>query len=195
MRVIGEIVRLQVQREPLKVGVAPRRRYDPTPIQPVAALTLQPDGVEGWTDAGEQLLDVHNVRHPRTRNRGQANGISIGFTSHYARMRDRFGAHLARGIAGESLLVETSERFTEADLAADLMIETAEGEEIPLTRVMVAAPCVEFSRWCLQFPEDDRPDQRVTEALKFLHQGMRGYYASYEGEPARVGPGSRLLCP
>lgn len=195
MRVIGEIVRMQVQLEPLKVGEAPRRRYEPAPITPVPALDLRPEGVEGVTEAGERLLDVHNARHPRSRNRGAENGLSIGFTSHYARMRERFGEHLTNGIAGESLLVETDETFADADLPGELAIETPDGQRVPLVRVIVAAPCVEFSRWCLRFPEEARPDLTVTAALQFLNDGLRGWYASYDGPPVRLPLGSRLLMP
>jgi hypothetical protein len=195
MRVIGEVVRLQAQIEPLKVGEAPRRRYEPEPITPVAALWLQPDGVEGETEMGERLLDVHNERHPHSRNRGGENGVSLGFTSHYALMRERFGPHLTDGIAGESILIETDAVFANGDLPGDLLLETPAGERAALTGVIVAAPCVEFSRWCLRFPEDARPDLTVTAALQFLHQGLRGWYATYAGPPLRLPLGSRLLVP
>jgi len=48
---------------------------------------------------------------------------------------------------------------------------------VTIEHVIVAAPCVEFSRWALDFPADARPDLSVTETVRFLHQGMRGYYA------------------
>jgi hypothetical protein len=184
-----------VQLEPLKVGEAPRRRYEPAPITAVPALELRPEGVEGLTETDERLLDVHNQRHPRSRNRGAENGVSIGFTSHYRRMRERFGAHLADGVAGESLLVETDEVFAAADLPGELIIETPDGRRAPLVRVIVAAPCVEFSRWCLRFPDEARPDLRVTEAVQFLNDGLRGWYASYDGPPIRLPLASRLLAP
>lgn len=194
MRVIGEVTRLQAQLEPLKVGEAPRRRYEPAPITPVAALWLHPEGVEGETATGERLLDVHNARHPRSRNRGE-NGVSLGFTSHYARMRDRFGPHLTDGIAGESILIETDAVFANGDLPGGLILETPDGERAALGGVIVAAPCVEFSRWCLRFPEEARPDLTVTAALQFLHHGLRGWYATYSGPPIRLPLGSRLLMP
>jgi hypothetical protein len=85
--------------------------------------------------------------------------------------------------------------FAAADLPGELMIETPDGRRAPLVRVIVAAPCVEFSRWCLRFPDEARPDLRVTEAVQFLNDGLRGWYASYDGPPIRLPLASRLLAP
>jgi hypothetical protein len=57
----------------------------------------------------------------------------------------------------------------------------------------VAAPCVEFARYALKFPEGARPDASVTEALRFLGAGMRGFYTTYTGEPAVVEVGARVF--
>jgi hypothetical protein len=64
---------------------------------------------------------------------------------------------------------------------------------LELRPVIVAAPCVEFSRYALQFPDGARPDASVTEALRFLDAGLRGFYATYEGEPTVVELGARVL--
>jgi hypothetical protein len=54
---------------------------------------------------------------------------------------------------------------------------------------------VEFSRFALRFPEEARPDATVTEALRFLSDGMRGYYARYHGPEARITAGDLVyLC-
>src|SRR4051812_414160 len=105
MRPLGEIVKLQTQVESLKVGGAPLRRYDPSALRQVAALSLSQDGVQGWTEDGQPVSDVHNLTHPVSKNRGGSNGISICFSSHYAAMRTRFGEHVVDGIAGENILV------------------------------------------------------------------------------------------
>ena len=59
--------------------------------------------------------------------------------------------------------------------------------------MIVAAPCVEFSRFALQFPDGKRPDATVTEVLRFLDAGMRGFYATYKGEPAVVEIDARVF--
>jgi hypothetical protein len=66
-----------------------------------------------------------------------------------------------------------------ADLAGGLVVETIDGS-IGIGQIRVAAPCVEFSRYALDVPLDETPDRRVTEALVFLNDGMRGFYASVE---------------
>ena len=37
------------------------------------------------------------------------------------------------------------------------------------------------------------PDATVTEALRFLGAGMRGFYATYKGEPAVIEVGARVF--
>lgn len=198
MRVLGEVVRLQAQAESLKVGDAGRRRYDPAPLQAVAALTLTEDGAEGWTAGGQPVPDVHHRRHPASKNRGGANGISICFLSHYRAMRNRFGDHLVDGIAAENILVDAVDGDLIVgldDLSNGVIIEAADGQHIPLDDVVVAAPCVEFARYVLRLGEDVRPDRAVTEAVQFLHHGMRGFYATYRGPAARIELNAQVLIP
>jgi hypothetical protein len=176
---MGQVVRLQVQTRSLKVGERPNRRYDPAPVLPVARLTLDDGGVVGWDRRGERLDDVHHRDHPATKNSGR-NPVSVGFTAHYAAMRERFGGHLADGVAGENILVESDAlRLGQDD---DLLIEGRyQGRRVRLARVIVAAPCVEFSRFALgRAPSEDAEGPLVKEALRFLHRGMRGYYATPE---------------
>jgi hypothetical protein len=192
VRSLGRIVRLQVQQASLKVGVSPRR-YDPTPLLAVPTLRLTPEGVVGLTADGETILDVHHRDHPSSKNRGGENGLSIGFTAHYVEMRDRFGEHLADGLAAENLLVETDHVVHGDELTGGLVIVGDDGTRLPLHALLIAAPCVEFTRYALRWPDEARLDRRVTEALQFLDAGMRGYYASYSGPPAVVEVGDRVL--
>jgi hypothetical protein len=176
---IGRIARLQVQTGHLKRGEQPRRWYDPAPITEVTTLRLDDGGVTGIAADGTVLHDVHHRDHPISRHRGD-NGVSVGFTRHYAEMRERFGDEfLPDGIAGENLLVECDEHLTVDAIGGALAIETQSGV-VRLAEVMVAAPCVEFTRYCLRWPRDARPDRTVTEALQFLDHGMRGYYARFD---------------
>lgn len=192
MELIGVIVGLRVQRSSLKVGEAPLRRYDPAPLQAVRALTLGESGVTGVTERGEPIVDVHNREHPASKNRAGANGISVGFTSHYDAMRARFGEHLIDGLAGENILVRTDRAFGETELAGGLLVETSGGATARLDRVIVATPCVEFTRFALRYADDARTDRTVAEALIFLGGGMRGYYARYRGDPVTIRPGDRV---
>jgi hypothetical protein len=189
---IGTVVRLQIQESSLKVGDKPRR-YDPAPIRSVPAVRVSAAGVVGLAENGETIVDVHHHDHPASKNRGGENGISLGFTGHYQAMRQRFGQHLADGIAGENILIEADWHFQEEELAAGVVVEGTDGKRLELRPVIVAAPCVEFSRYALKFPEGARPDATVTEALRFLDAGMRGFYATYEGEPAVIEVGARVF--
>jgi hypothetical protein len=191
MYFIGVIRRLQVQLTSLKVGDRARRSYDPTGIRDVPRLAITPDGVIGLDGTGNRIEDVHHRGHPGSKNRGD-NGISIGFTSHYDEMRQAYGEHLVDGIAGENILIEQEQLIGEDDLRHGIAIETL-GGLVLLDNLIVATPCVEFSRYAMQFPEDQRPDETVTETLQFLNDGMRGYYASYAGDEAEVRVGDRVF--
>ncbi len=192
MTEIGSIVRLQVQVASLKVGEAPRRRYDPTPLRAVPALLLDADGAVGLAADGEQVLDIHNQRHAATKQQQGINALSVGFTAHYAAMRDRFGEVVPDGVAGENILIASDRLWTQEDLAGGLELETAGGQRVRLERLVVAAPCVEFTRWAMRFPDDARPDLAVTENVRFLDHGMRGFYAAYHGAPVTIALGDRV---
>jgi hypothetical protein len=44
----------------------------------------------------------------------------------------------------------------------------------------------------MRFPDDARPDLTVTENVRFLDHGMRGFYAAYDGEPVTIALGDRV---
>jgi hypothetical protein len=188
---IGTIVEIQVQRSSLKVPGPVGRYYDPSPIEQVTSLELTPGGVLGRGSDGTSILDVHHRDHPMSKNR-DLNGISIGFVSHYELMRRRAGEHLSNGLAGENLLVQTDNTYIAADLPEELVVETQSGQVVRLIEVQVAEPCVEFTKFTLQYSPDTRPDHRVSEMLDFLRRGMRGYYATYQGQPTLIHLGDQL---
>lgn len=198
-REIGRIARLQIQRKTLKDPLAPQpgggrspeRYYDPAPILSGEMLWVA-DSVVAVPRGEEVIMDVHAAAHPHSRNRGNGNMLSIGFISHYDAMRDRFGDHLTDGVAGENILVETDERFTVDDVRQGLAVVTTESGILEFGEVTVAAPCVEFSRFCLG---DRYADPKVTsDALRFLDEGMRGFYAYVAGGlPAMLKTGD-MLC-
>jgi hypothetical protein len=181
MRQIGQVKQVQIQRGPLKRGDKPHRYYDPAPLLVVQRLVLTPQGVIGVTSEGEELIDVHHAAHPESRNAG-VNGVSLGFTSHYRAMREKFGAHLTDGRAGENILVETSEEFLQAIPGGRVMIQARESGRLAcLEHLEVAAPCVEFSQFALNEPMPV-PAGMLREALIFLDHGRRGFYATLRGE-------------
>ncbi len=198
-RQIGRIVRLQIQRKSLKQTLEPKpgsarspeRYYDPVPILAGEQLWIA-ESVAAMPRGDEVVMDVHCAAHPNSRNRGSGNMFSIGFTSHYDKMREEFGEHLSDGIAGENLLVETMESFEVEDLSDGLVVRGLDGAEVEFGEVAVAAPCVEFSRFCLANPYADPGP--TSEALRFLDGGTRGFYAWIAtGLPAMLRTGDVLL--
>ena len=187
--VLGAVARLQVQRSRLKPGPRGARAYDPGPLLEVRALEVGPRGVVGQTAAGP-VLDVHHADHPDSRNRRLVNGLSLLPRSHSEALRARYGPHLAVGVAGESLLVETDGTWTEDDLAGPLHLETADGGLLPLTGAMATPPCVEFARFCLGLPVGALGSD-VEQALVDLDGGARGFYVQAQGT-ARIELGARL---
>jgi hypothetical protein len=188
---IGTIVRLQVQRSSLKAGGKPRQWYDPAPIVSVPILTLDEHGVTGWAEDGTMIADVHNATHPETKYRGE-NGVSFGFTSHYAAMRERFGGHLTDGIAGENILIATARTFREEECERGVCIVGADGTRVNLTEVLAAEPCAPFSRFSLRYDVDTPSDRNVSDALNFLRGGTRAFYATSQGD-ARIRVGDRVF--
>ena len=184
MKQLGRIVRLQVQVDSIKTGKKPNERYTPVPnLTPVSSIRLDADGTTGITVDGRELPDVHNRTHPHSKFRGD-NGISVMFTSHYAAMRERYGDHLTDGIAGESMLVEFDEMVGLDDIRSGLVV-IGEDRRIEVGPWDIAHPCAPFSKFCLQFPEGEKPDRRITETLQFLENGMRGFVAVY---PTKASP-------
>ena len=190
MRTIGTVTRLQIQRSSLKTGEKPNRVYDPTPLLPVPRLTVTPDGVLGAGAEGGWLVDVHHRAHPETKNEDGLHGVSVGFTSHYAAMRDRFGERIVIGCAGENIIVAADRTFTYDDLAGGMAIVATDGPERVRLRVLqVAHPCRPFTGWA----SGGRVEAEVLKAhLQFLDGGTRGYYCVGEGA-GTVAVGDRLV--
>jgi hypothetical protein len=172
---LGQIVRLQVHASSPKQGTRPHRWYDPSPIMTLPALRLEPGGVVGL-DGDTEYDDSHHMLHAKSDFRADR-GISIGLTGHYARMRERFGDFLTDGIAAENILVDADRLLAADDVRQGVLIATADGL-VELTEVVVALPCVEFSRFCAGYPLERASDRGITETLQFLNDGMRGFYAT-----------------
>jgi hypothetical protein len=176
----GRVVRLQVQTAGLKRGERPGRVYDPSPLLPVVRLRLTPHGATGETAEGETALDVHHAAHPESKH-APGREVSFGFTSHYAKMRGRYGEQLSIGCAGENILLESDRVFRLEDFAGGLAFQSADaGALLRLSAVTVAEPCVEFSRFTLNDPHASPQDLRPV--LQFLDAGTRGYCFTPAGE-------------
>jgi hypothetical protein len=179
MRTIGTIARLQIQRSSLKTGEKPTRVYDPAPLFAVPRLRVSPEGVLGGDDGGAWLVDVHHRAHPETKNEDGLHGVSLGFTSHYAAMRQRFGDRLVVGCAGENIIAAADRPFAYDDLAGGVAILAPDGRERVRLRVLqVAHPCRPFTGWALA--KQVEPDV-LKSHLQFLDGGMRGFYCVGEG--------------
>jgi len=168
------VIRLQVQRSPLKPGKAPRRWYDPSPLAEVVILDLDADGGIGVTGGGERVIDVHNRRHPQTRDAKGRGGISVMGTGDYLALRERYGPHLVDGIAGESVLVDAPDGLGGREMPETIVIRTAAGT-VELQGFGVAEPCVEFTRFCLRRQSDEPVDQQIKDHMLLLDGGARGY--------------------
>lgn len=172
MRHVGNIQFVQIQRESLKQSDGHIKRYNPSPLLVMDHLRLTPEGVIGVTTAGDNLIDVHHEQHPRSRNRGD-NFISLGFSAHYDLMRTRAGVFMAKGVAGENIIVDCDSHLRPDDLGDTLLIRTQSGDEIRLTEVIPIPPCEPFSRFVAG---DNLTPVEMKTMLQFLSNGTRGYY-------------------
>lgn len=191
LRYLGEIVNLQVQPVDLKVGERRRERYTPATMRSVPRLLVEEAGVWGLDESGGRVADVHHRDHPTSKQRGSENPISFGLTAHYAAIRERFGPHLVDAVAGENILVAGDAPVSLEEVAGGIVVETARGR-VSLAGVSVAHPCAPFSRFALGMAPEEPADVRVTEALRFLDGGVRGFYVSYAGEPTEIAVGDRV---
>lgn len=179
MHTLGPITRLQIQRAALKVGEKPNRIYDPAPLLAVERLRIEPDGIVA-TYQGAEVLDVHHRRHPESRNTDGLNGMSIGFTGHYALMAERFGEHLSVGCAGENLIVTCDRRVMPDELTGGLVILDAAGRhKLTVGMVQVAAPCRPFTGFALKGVRV--PPEELKASLQALDNGVRGFYGVVTG--------------
>jgi hypothetical protein len=178
MKLLGKIARLQIQRGSLTIGTGPTRHFDPAALLAVDELFLTPGGACAPAPDGSCVVDVHHAAHPFSRSRGE-NTLSVGFSRHYEAMRAHFGEPFAFGCAAENIIVDgLASRVTLADVAAGIVIETDQGPA-KLTNVIVAVPCMPFSKFALR--DREASPEAVTSALQFLNDGMRGFYCGFAG--------------
>jgi len=188
---VGVIVFVQIQREPMKTLINKQRVYRTDPLLRVKQLYLSPKGIEGVTEQGETYTDVHHSEHPNSRYRGN-NSLSFGFLHHYVAMRQRFGSHIADGVAAENIIFKMNQQYLDDPLTDLLIIRTRTGQEVVLSDVTPAAPCVEFSQFC---HGHDSSTADLKDTLRFLDNGRRGYYAKLPKQDYLVQAGDILYRP
>ena len=189
---LGRVALLQVAPIVPKLEGLTHERYDPSPLRTVPRMLLNERGVVGVTANGEQILDVHHMDHPRSRFRG-ANAISVGFTSHYATLREQFGTHVVDGCAAENILIASSGKIALDEPHVWVVLEqAATGERFVLGQAAIAEPCMPFARWVTHH---DTPPEQIRRTLQQLRHGMRGFYLDMPPvqQPVAVQPGDRVL--
>lgn len=186
-RLLGRIVRLQVQREPLK---SKEILYDPSPLASVDRAAVGSGGMVGWVGGG-WMLDAHHVAHPRARGGGNR-ALSIGFTGHYARMAERFG-EVPVGVAGENIVIGHEERLFETDLQGALVIIGRDGD-LEARVSGVAAPCREFTSYLLGLGAVAERSA-IADELEYLEHGTRGFIVDVStlSRPVSIEVGDRVL--
>ncbi len=189
---IGDLAIVQIQTVPLKTGGLRNRFYDPIHLVAVQEALLTPRGVIGIAEDGKQILDAHHADHPQSRFSG-TNGISVGFTGHYDRMRSRFGDHLVVGAAGENLIVAGPLAPGPEDLTDRLIFENPDGTRVEFRLFKAMAPCNEFSHY-VNRSEGSLPPSVLKETMQFLNGGTRGFALELvDAGEARLVAGARLF--
>lgn len=176
---LGRVTLVQVQPHGLIIetpGKTPTGSfYDATRRVEVDRLRITPRGIEATLPDGNDVLDIHHLDHPE-KAYDDDDLICIGFTSHYEAMRTEFGPHMVNGIAGENIIIECAEEIWPEDLEQVVTIENQDtGQLATMNLVSFAAPCVEFSQFCIQDQRTEVPKDRLREILRFLGRGRRGY--------------------
>lgn len=186
-RALGRIVALQVQRDPLKEK---GRGYDPGPILQVQEASLSAQGMVGL--CGESwVVDAHHSSHPRARGGGNR-ALSIGFTEHYERIRERFGKG-DLGCGGENVIVDSDARVNVEDLAGTVVVRTTHGD-VELTGARVAAPCAEFTSYLLDL-DVVSPIKEIAADIAFLEEGTRGFIlgVAHLERPVQIHVGAEVV--
>ncbi len=197
-REVGQVKIVQLQPNGLFIDdekTATGYFYDPSRLVEVQQLTITPLGIETITPDGERVLDIHHISHP-DKEYDDDDLVSIGFTSHYVRMRENFGEHLIDGIAGENIIVAFDEEIWLNDLGGKIGLKNQDTGTITTFQMQSQAdPCREFSSFALGSQYEKHPAATLKKALQFLGNGRRGFlFVMDEGqEPANVRVGDKLL--
>jgi len=192
---LGTVKLVQLQPNGLIIEKSSGYFYDETRRVEVDQLLINKKGIEATTPNGVHVLDIHHLDHP-DKEYDDDDLICIGFTSHYDKMRERFGDHMVYGSAGENIIIENSDEVWLDDLGDQIAIENQEtGQQLLLGQVQVADPCDEFSHFVAQSQEERLPAQELKGILKFLSDGRRGFLMvlAQGQENGIVRPGDKIF--
>ncbi len=175
VRELGKVKLIQVQPSGLIVDTPSGSYYDASRRVEVEELIITPLGIEARNADGEHVLDIHHKNHP-DKAYDDVDLISIGFTSHYAAIRKRFGKHMEDGTAGENIIIECDQEVWLDDLGEQIAIEHAEtGDQVLLNVLSFARPCEEFSHFADNRQHEELPAAELKDTLQFLDRGRRGF--------------------
>lgn len=172
---LGKITLTQLQPNGLIIETPSGEVFDPSRLMVASHLVLTPQGIETITPEGERILDIHHLEHP-----GKAYDdddlVCIGFSSHYAAMRTRFGAHMVDGAAGENIIIDTQKEIWPDELGERIAIENQQTGQVSFLDVTrFAAPCAEFSHFAAHSQDERLPAKELKDTLQFLGKGRRGF--------------------
>lgn len=192
---LGKVKLVQLQPSGLIIETPSGNFYDASRRVELDHLLITPKGIEATTPQGEHLLDIHHLDHP-DKAYDDDDLVCIGFTSHYEKMRTRFGEHMVDGVAGENIIIEFGEEVWVDDIGQQLAIENTDtGQKTMLDLVCFAAPCDEFSHFASQSQGERLPAADLKGVLNFLNDGRRGYLLvlSKDQESAMIRPGDKVF--
>ena len=192
---LGRVALVQLQPNGLIIEKDGGYYYDVTRRVEVDELIINSKGIEAVTGDGEIVLDIHHLDHP-DKEYDEDDLVSIGFTSHYQKMRKRFGKHMVNGSAGENIIIDFPGEIWLEDLGGKLAFENQDtGELLVLKDLQVAQPCDEFSHFAAQSQDDRLPAGELKEILQFLGKGRRGFLMVLEAGQASgiVRPGDLVF--
>lgn len=188
---LGHVKLVQIQPGGLIIKTPSGYFYDASRRLEVEELIISERGIEATAPTGKHVLDIHHLDHP-DKAYDSDDLISIGFTSHYQAMRDKFGEHMVDGVAGENIIVENKQEIWLEDLGSQIIIENSKtGQQTILDQIQIANPCEEFSHFAACSQDKRLAADKLKSTLKFLSGGRRGFLMllSTGQEPITVQPG------
>ena len=172
---LGKVKLVQLQPSGLIIETPSGYYYDESRRVEVDQLIIKSKGIEAITPDGEHVLDIHHLDHP-AKKYDDDDLVCIGFTSHYDKMRERFGEHMDYGSAGENIVIEYPDEVWLKDIGDQIGIENQEtGQLLILNQVQIAAPCEEFSHFAAQRQDERLPAKELKDIIRFLNNGRRGF--------------------
>ncbi len=194
-RELGYVKLVQLQPSGLIIETPSGYFYDASRRVEVDRLIINSLGIEATRANGEHVLDIHHIDHP-DKAYDDDDLVSIGFTSHYEAMRERFGEHMVDGSAGENIIIEYDQEVWLDDLGQQIAIENKDtGRRLLLDALSFAAPCDEFSHFVANSQYERLPAADLKATLQFLNNGRRGFLLALSGgqETATVQAGDKVF--